>query len=197
MSSRLVLESLNGRFDIVRLKSAWKFPVRFWGQGPRRTRWTRQIGSELTKLKSQELSLLYNKMQFSCDMFPVTNLLYRPSRPAYDFVLNFWKDEINHLVSSWNLWTDYLISSVQKAPQKNSSVRPEILDDRRDGTMPTLISCCTYCSCWRRWWELILIFITPLSNHSSSCRPIPAAKYLHLTFRSSKGYYRQCQQSIS
>ena len=31
-----------------------------------------------------------------------------------------------------------LMSSVQKAPQKNSSVRPKILDDGRDGTMPTL-----------------------------------------------------------
>ena len=29
----------------------------------------------VTKLKSQELSLLYNKMQFSCDTFPVTNRL--------------------------------------------------------------------------------------------------------------------------
>ena len=86
MSSRLVLESLDGRFDIVRLKSAWKFPIRFRFQGLRRRRRMRQIDSELTKLKSQELSLLYNKMQFSCDTFPVTNRLYRPSRPAYDFV---------------------------------------------------------------------------------------------------------------
>ena len=89
MSSRLVLESLDGRFDIVRLKSAWKFPIRFRFQGLRRRRRMRQIDSELTKLKSQELSLLYNKMQFSCDTFPVTNTLYRPSRPTYDFVLNF------------------------------------------------------------------------------------------------------------
>src|SRR5213079_87931 len=70
--------------------------------------------------------------------FPVTNRLYRPSRPAYDFVLNFSKDDLNRLVSSWNRRTDDIKSSVQKAPQKTSSVRPETLDDRRDGTMPTL-----------------------------------------------------------
>ena len=89
--------------------------------------------------------------------FPVTNRLYRPSRPAYDFVLNFWKDDLNRLVSSWNLQTDDIKSSVQKAPQKTSSVRPETLDDRRDGTMPTLLAsqhhfqisiswCWNYCS---------------------------------------------------
>ena len=156
---------------MVRLKSAWKFPIRFRVQGLRRMRRKRQINSKLTKLKSQELSLLYNKMQFSCDTFPVINRLYRPSRPAYDFVLNFWKDEINHLVSSWNLWMDDIKSSVQKAPQKNSSVRPEILDDRRDGMMPTLsiVKCCLKYYCYFGAFQLhihneILLIVEMISK---------------------------------
>ena len=63
----------------------------------------------------------------------MTNRLCSPSCPAYDFVLNFSKDDLNGLVSSWNLRTDDLISSDQKAPQKTSSVRPETLDGRREG----------------------------------------------------------------
>src|SRR5437016_10584305 len=79
-------------------------------------------------------------LRYLLSTFPVTNRLYHPSRPVYDFVLNFSKDDLNRLISSWNLRTDDIKSSVQKAPPKTSSIRPETLDDRRDGTMPTLIN---------------------------------------------------------
>src|SRR5437762_4304301 len=95
---------------------------------------------------------------FSCDksIIPSVSSCVR-FRPAYDFVLNFSKDDLNRLVSSWNLRTDDIKSSVQQAPPKTSSVRPETLDDRRHGTMPTLHqsmhlnTCCpTMGGSWRR-----------------------------------------------
>ena len=96
-------------------------------------------------------------LRYLLSTFPVTNRLYRPSRPAYDFVLNFSKDDLNRLVSSWNLRTDDIKSSVQKAPPKTSSIHPETLDDRRDGTMPTLAQ--------RSHWNIGLISLHNISPH--------------------------------
>ena len=64
MSSRLVLAIEDEKIEIVRLKSARKIPVRFRVQGLRRTR---RIDLELPKLQSQELPLLCNETQYSCD----------------------------------------------------------------------------------------------------------------------------------
>jgi len=112
----LVIE--DEKIEIVRLKFARKIPVQFRFQG---LRLTRQIDLELNKLHVTGRPPLRST-------FPVTNWLCRPSRPAYNFVLTFSKDDLNRLVSSWNLQTNYLISSDQKALQKTSSVRPETLE---------------------------------------------------------------------
>ena len=50
-------------------------------------------------------------LRYLLSTFPETNRLYRPSRPASDFVGNFLKDDLNRLVSSWNLQMDDIKSS--------------------------------------------------------------------------------------
>jgi len=126
MSSRLFLVIEDEKIEIVRLKFARKIPVRFRFQGLRQTR---RIDLELPKLHVTGRPPL----RYLLSTFPMTNWLCRRSRPAYDFVLTFSNDDLNRLVLSWNLRTDDLISSDQKAPQKTSSVRPETLDGRREG----------------------------------------------------------------